>query len=211
MLQSTRAISDGRLLDAQSCIERMREAAQIAGGLNTVWLYCQLLLLEAQDNRELLEQVVKHSDVAMIERLAPQHALGAFARSAALAARLGQTSAARVFLARAMSFDIARLPMTQGDLGVLCKLAEAHASLHDASCADALYAQLLPYADRNAVGIALEYHGSVAHFLGVLALLRGENEAAQQHLQQAISFNKKLPNPAFAARSQELLDETRSR
>lgn len=210
LLRTTRAISEGRLLDAQGYIERMRESGEIAGGLNTVWLYCQLLLLEAQDDRETLEQLVAHTDVTMLDRLAPQHAVGAFARSAALAAKLGQTAIARVFMARTLTFDIARMPMTQGDLGVLCNIAEACALLDDKTSGDTLYAQLTPYADCNAVGIGLEYQGSVAHYLGMLALLRGHPEAAAEHLQHAVAFNQKLPNPVYAARSQELLAQAQA-
>jgi hypothetical protein len=210
LFRSTRAISDGRLLEAKSCIERLREAGEIAGGLGTVWIYCELLLLEANGDREALDQLVQFTDVALLERVPPQRAVGAFAWMSALAARLGHTAKARTFLARTLSFDLARMPMAAGDLWVLCAVAETYASLNDASCADALYTQLAPYAALNAVGGALEYLGSVAHYLGLLALLRERPEDAVAHFETAVAFNAKLPNPALLARSQERLRAARA-
>ncbi|HET8936354.1 MAG TPA: AAA family ATPase [Polyangiales bacterium] len=209
LIRSTRAISDGRLLDAKTCIERLREAGEIAGGLGTVWIYCELLMLEANADREALDQLVQYADVALLERVPSQRAAGAFAWMAALAARLGHTAKARTFLARTQSFDLARMPIAAGDLCVLCAVAETYASLNDASCADALYAQLSPYAALNAVGGALEYLGSVSHYLGLLALLRERPEDAVEHFQAAVVFNAKLPSPALLARSQERLQAAR--
>lgn len=210
LFRTTRAISDGRLHDAQSGIERLRESGEIAGALGMVWLFCEFLLMEAKGDRAALDLLMQHADVAMFERVPQQRAASAFAWAAALTARLGHAAKARVFLARALSFDIASMPLVMGDLGTLCAIAETYALLSDASRADALYAQLAPYAALNAVGGALDYLGSVAHYLGLLALLRERPEDAVEQLQQAVAFNAELPNPALLTRSQELLASARA-
>jgi hypothetical protein len=168
-------------------------------------VYCEFLLLEAKGDRAALEQMMQHTDVGMFDLVPAQRAASAFAWAAALAARLGHTVKARAFLARALSFDIASMPTQMGDLGLLCALAETYALLGDASGADALYAQLAPYAALNAIGGAMEYLGSVAHYLGLLALLCGRPADAVEHLQTAVAFNAKLASPVLLARSQERL------
>jgi hypothetical protein len=80
LMRGTRAISDGRLLDASSCIERMRQSGEVPGALG-----CQLLLVEAKGKREPLEQLLKQIDVSQLDRSAPQQATGAYAWAAVLA------------------------------------------------------------------------------------------------------------------------------
>lgn len=73
---------------------------------------------------------------------------------------------------------IERIPVGYGDIGMLCSMVEACVGVADRSRADMLYAKLEPYAGLNAVGIACEYKGSAAHYVGLLASLREQPAAA---------------------------------
>ena len=205
MVRCMRAISDGRLSDASFELERLRELDERTGGPCDAWLYCSLRLAEAKGDVEALHSLSQHADMTAFERLTPRQAADGHAWAAAAAAQHGHAAIARWFLTRIPSSEIARMPTASGDLALLCSLAEAYAALGDASCADALYAQLAPHAAHNAVGIALQYLGSVEHHLGLLALLRGKPERAVEHAQAALVFNQKLPSPPCVARSQRLL------
>jgi hypothetical protein len=138
--------------------------------------------------------------------MAPRHAIGAIAWSAALASRAGRIDLARLLLSRLPDAELERMPVRSGDIGSLCSIVEAYVAIGDRSRADAIYAKLEPYASLNAVGGAYEYKGSVAHYLGLLALQRDRPEVAVVHFEAAVAFNEKLGLRSQGARSRELLE-----
>jgi tetratricopeptide (TPR) repeat protein len=204
LLRATRALADGRLDDAATSIERLRPNTQLDGGLGLAWLFCSLMVVEAQERPEL-DALVSVSDPSMLDRLPERQRTGASAWSAAFFARNGNASAARAFLRRIPPEDLERMPSRHGDLAILCGLAETCWQLGEVADAATLYARLAPHAGLNAVGVAFDYKGSVAHYLGMLALLLGRPTEAVDHLRAALAFNRKLGMQAQLKRTRDLL------
>ena len=105
------------------------------------------------------------------------------------------------------SADRERMPVSYGDLGTLCLWAEACCALEERTGAALLYDQLAPHAALNAVGVAYDYRGSVAHYLGMLARLLRRNVQAREHWMHALAFNRRLGMTLQVQRTQALLDE----
>ncbi len=67
------------------------------------------------------------------------------------------------------------------------------AALGDAEAAAEIYELLLPYAGLQAIGLAMaDHNGPVSLYLGRLAVLLGEREAARRHLQHALRSCEEL-------------------
>jgi DNA-binding SARP family transcriptional activator len=81
----------------------------------------------------------------------------------------------------------------------ICVLAETCALLGDRARADVLYKVLLPYEDRNVQVLQAACWGSSERFLGLLDDARGRFDAAEAHLESAISKNEASGNPAAAS------------
>lgn len=206
MLLASRALSEGRLDEASTYIDRMRESAEVAGGLGSAWMYCAALLAEATNDLEMFAQLGSNLASTQFDRIIARHAAGAIANGAAVAARAGHPDLARLLLNRLPAAELERMPVTQGDIGSLCSIVEAYVAIGDRSLADTLYAKLTPYASLNAVGAGYEYKGSVAHYLGLLALQRERPDLAVHHFETAITFNEKLGMRSQVARGRELLE-----
>jgi hypothetical protein len=74
----------------------------------------------------------------------------------------------------------------------LCLVAELAVELGEGSIAAMVYELLEPYAGRNAFTFAEGPLGSVARYLGLLADMLGDPEAADQYLTAAESANRKM-------------------
>ena len=204
------ALSEGRLDEAAAGIARMRESGQLAAGLPGWLMYCTLLHAEAADEHGLFAQLESSMELAQVEGLEPRIAMEAAAWFAALAGRTGNADAARRSLGRVPDAALERMPVGHGDIGTLCSIVEACVAVGDRSRADVLYAKLEPHAGLNAVGSAYEYKGSVAHYLGLLALLREQPAAAANHFEAALAFNEKLGMQAQVERGRQLLGRARA-
>jgi tetratricopeptide (TPR) repeat protein len=85
------------------------------------------------------------------------------------------------------------LPMDAKRSATLSYLAEACVALGDMRRADTLYRLLLPYRKVNiTVATATICCGAAARFLGTLASLMGDWEAAEEHFEVAIAMNTDL-------------------
>lgn len=84
--------------------------------------------------------------------------------------------------------------------------AETWALLGDRDAADDLYVQLTPYADRLAVTLAIGLRGAVAHWLGVLAGVRRDRDAARDHLRAALRTHRALGMELWARRAEAALN-----
>jgi hypothetical protein len=90
-------------------------------------------------------------------------------------------------------------------------LAEVHGELADPEAARQLYRQLAPHAALNAVGMAADCKGSVAHYVGLLASTFGDVTEAVRQLERAEAMNAHLQMPLQLARTRALLAECRTR
>jgi DNA-binding winged helix-turn-helix (wHTH) protein len=200
-----RALAEGRLDDLAASVERLRAGANLGGGLGMVHTYYTALAAEARGEPPALELGALPAQPAALAGLSPAQFRAAivwFSRASALA---GQHELARAVLCQLPDEARMRMPSQWGDLGLLCSLAETYCELGDRPQAEALYAQLEPHAARNAVSLAFDYAGSVAHYLGMLALLLGRRSQAVAHLQLASRVNGELRMPLQLARTHELL------
>jgi DNA-binding CsgD family transcriptional regulator len=72
--------------------------------------------------------------------------------------------------------------------------------LKDRTTGARIYADLLPYADRQAIaGAHTPAHGPVAGYLGMLAVLLEEWDAAQRHLHTALAATTAMGSPPYEA------------
>jgi class 3 adenylate cyclase/tetratricopeptide (TPR) repeat protein len=86
-----------------------------------------------------------------------------------------------------------RLPMDAKRSATLSYFAEACVALGDTRRAGTVYRLLLPYRRVNiTVGVATICCGSAARFLGILASLMGDWQAAEEHFEVAIAMNTDL-------------------
>jgi tetratricopeptide (TPR) repeat protein len=193
LMQAGRALGDGRLSDLANILERMRQADSLAGGFENVWTSYAVRLIEAQGGIASLAGF----DAALpsFDELRPSQRVDAAVWIARLNAKIGTAATherARRVLAAIPSEQLACMPARYGDLGTLCFLAEVYEELHDEAGAAALYPQLLPYAELNAVLPTFDYLGAVAHYLGGLARLLGQSDQASRHFEQAEAINRRL-------------------
>jgi hypothetical protein len=80
--------------------------------------------------------------------------------------------------------------------------AEACVLLSDSDAARVLYAQLAPFAGRQAIGQAEGSLGAVDRYLGLLAAVDGDLDAAERHLTEAIRVNERIGARLLTAHSQ---------
>lgn len=80
-------------------------------------------------------------------------------------------------------------------------------ALGDGEAAADLHARLEPYADRLVYGSGtVVFLGSVQHWLGELAAVAGDREAARRHLEAALDVHHRLGLPFWEARTRAALD-----
>ncbi len=88
---------------------------------------------------------------------------------------------------------------------VLALAANTASTLGDAATAATVYDALLPYSSRNVMTGLSTFWGSVTHYLGLLAQVRGEAEVAHDHLDDAVRRHEKMGALAMAERSRGVL------
>jgi len=111
-------------------------------------------------------------------------------------------SEAREALASLTAESLRDLPQDRDYLAVLCQFSMAVAALDSREHADVLYELLAPYPTFYAASISFECVGSVSHFLGQLARVRGDLPKALEHLQHAVAYNDRAELRACAVQSQ---------
>jgi DNA-binding winged helix-turn-helix (wHTH) protein len=203
LMKAGRALGEARFEDVSASVQRLSEAAHVTGGLGLVWRFYAGRLIEAQRGFAGLEGMI--ADMSSTERwgeLRPSQRMNGMLALARMNAKIGAHNAARRLLSSIDGERLARMPVRYGDLCMLCFLAETYQALGDRSAAAVLYPRLLPYATLNAVGPACDYEGAVAYFLGLLAELLDQREAAAGHFEAAEIVNRRLHMPLHVARCQ---------
>jgi eukaryotic-like serine/threonine-protein kinase len=130
------------------------------------------------------------------------HMVTGLARIYAVTAR---PELARRALAHIPPAELSRAPAQHGDLGLWWTLAETLCALGDRAAAQPLYDRMRPFAAYIAVQPSFEYSGALAHQLGMLARLLGNEAHACDHFREAIEINSKLGMTLQITRSQREL------
>ena len=116
---------------------------------------------------------------------------------AALATLLVETGRARRRRSREVDLlaadEFAEIPRDGDWIVAIVLLADLAASVDDAARAAVLHERLLPFADRTVViGLGTVCLGSVARYLGRLAVATGDQATARGHFELALEANREL-------------------
>ena len=209
LMQAGRAVGDGRFEDLEAILQRVSEGASLAGGLGLVWQNYVMRLVEAQGGFQNLAGF-ELSQLPRLDELRPNHRMRGKLYAAWFFTKVGANFGARWLLSTIPEEQLARMPVSFGDLGLLCLLAETYHALGDDAGAEELYQWLLPHATLNAVLPSLDYCGAVAHYLGILAKQLGHHDRAAQHWQSAEVINQQLGMPIQLARTSALARSLRT-
>jgi len=118
-------------------------------------------------------------------------------------AATGERAACRAVFDELATDNFAAVPRDSMWVTSLAYLTEACVFLGDGDAAAALYDLLLPYAERTVVaGGATACYGAAARYLGMLATVRQEWEAAQQHFVAAQKLDGRMGARPWLAHDQ---------
>jgi DNA-binding SARP family transcriptional activator/tetratricopeptide (TPR) repeat protein len=120
-----------------------------------------------------------------------------------MTATLGQQSESRAAFDALAADSFGAIPMDEMWLGSMSFLAETAALLGHEGGASTLHASLLPYEGRVAVATPEISAGSVARYLGLLAMALGRWVEADRHLAEAVETNERIGARPWLAHAQE--------
>ncbi len=182
------ALLEGSLDEVEPWVEEMLSQAPTTPARDNVSaaLFQLFILRKEQGRLSELEDTVRRASVEF-----PWYPLHRIAL-ADLLARGSQQPEARQILSDLSAHRFAALHRDNYWVTSLCLASEVAVGLGERSIAAVLYEMLEPYAARNAVAFAEGPLGSVARYLGLLAGMLDDPEAADRHLEAAESANRKM-------------------
>ena len=192
------ALLEGRLAEAEKLISDARSLGERAHSwIAVVSFRLQLYVLRWEQGRleevqETVRRSVEEYPTYPIWRCVLAH----------MVAELGDEDKARETLEAIAADDFAGVPFDEEWLVSLGFLTETVRLLADARAAAVLYGLLFPYADRVAVSYPDISTGSVAHYLGILALTTGNWREAALHFEQALEVNERIGARPWLAHTQ---------
>jgi DNA-binding SARP family transcriptional activator/tetratricopeptide (TPR) repeat protein len=189
------ALLDGRLADAERLSAEALSSGVLPEGLTAPQYYAiQLLAIRREQGR------MAELETAARELSAANPSLSAWrAGLATLLCETGRPDEARSELAR-FTPDLSEIAPDGDWLTTVTLLADVAAEVGDVDRCAQLYEILSPYAATNVViGHAAVCFGSVARYLGRLALTIGERERALEHLRHAVDSSAALRAPVQLA------------
>ena len=198
LTRAMRAMMTGDHVRAEACANEALAVARATVATQAALQWAgQILVLRRMQGR--LDEVAGMADASVT-----QYPTASVWRSAVLVIRTecGDLAAARALLDQLAANDFADVPRDFGWLPSLAGIADACGLLGDARRAATLYALLLPYARFN-VALAHSFWGPVVRLLGVLALTRGDTDAAIAHFEDALARCVRLGAAAEEVRSAE--------
>jgi DNA-binding winged helix-turn-helix (wHTH) protein/tetratricopeptide (TPR) repeat protein len=122
---------------------------------------------------------------------------------AAVYAATERREEARDVFEQVLARELEEVARDQHWIGFLATLAPPCAFLGDERRARILYEHLVPYAERmTQLGHGAASHGSVGHFLGLLAATFQDFDAADQHFDTGLALERRMGARLLAAHSQ---------
>jgi tetratricopeptide (TPR) repeat protein len=120
-----------------------------------------------------------------------------------LLSRTGRADEARRIVEDMTRDDIWALPRDNQWLLGMSILADAAALVPDPPHVETMYERLVPFAGKNAIGVAQGVTGAVDRSLGLLASLLQRFDEAERHFQDAFRVNESMGARPWTARSQK--------
>lgn len=156
-----------------------------------------LIMLETRGVRALSES----ADLSVLRSALPFTPIGLRPSLARLLLELGETGIAKTVLDELSVNGFAGIPRDIGYLGALASSAVLAIRLDDRPAAHRLYELLAPYPQHNTLNLLSLHEGSVSHFLGLLAVHLGLNEAVERHFDAALEMNERIGQRPQLART----------
>jgi len=184
---SALALSDGNVAEAEAAAERSREWGSLLTGRDASGSYgIQMFGIRREQGR--LPELAP-----VVRLLAGQSHEGAWRPGlAAVLAELGMESEARREVDGILADGLGAMRPSLW-LASLVYLADACARLRDERCAAAIYPELAHYAGANVmIGHLVACYGAMDRYLGTVASVLGDWDAAERHFHDAIALNTRL-------------------
>jgi DNA-binding winged helix-turn-helix (wHTH) protein/tetratricopeptide (TPR) repeat protein len=183
-LSAQRAVCEGRYADAEREILRNAETAQRLSDPFAQYSFLVQMFWLLRD-RGLLGSLGDQGEQFI--RARPWVEPSARATVGLMYVEQGNLDAARRCVDYYARDRFQNVPYGENFLSVLAQLATICDGLGASEHASRLYGLLLPYADQNVVNGTSACFGSAAHFLGLLAGLMGDHDAAYEHFERAMA------------------------
>jgi DNA-binding CsgD family transcriptional regulator/tetratricopeptide (TPR) repeat protein len=192
---SSIALCDGRLADAEAMAERSHEWGKLLTGRDATGTYgIQMFSIRREQGRlaELAPAVRVLAGGA--ERGGPWRP-----GLVAVLVELGMEREARRELSRLAADGIDGF-RTSLWTATLAYLADACSALGDETMAALVYPELAPLAGANVmIGHLVCCYGAADRYLGMLAATLGEAEQAEAHFERALTLNRRMEMPTWVA------------
>jgi tetratricopeptide (TPR) repeat protein len=197
-IEVMRLMRAGRLEEAEVAAEQCFARGSAAGDADALaWYGGQLVAIRWLQGRadEVLPVV---EEIAASPTLSEAE-FGYVAAVACVAAACGELDRARAALDRLVARGLPSLPESSTWMVTMFMVADAARVLGDAAAARAAYDLLFPYAELPVMAsLAVLCFGSAHRALGIAALTFGDVDLAVDHLEAAVTANRRLGNRPFA-------------
>lgn len=195
ILRANRLLSVGLIRESEQVAGRGYELGRSAGHPDA-FLYYGIHLFNVRYESGHLSEIA--DDVIRIAEANPG-VLSIRATLALLYSETGQLDKARAALATVVD-KLAGAPLEASWPRAVTQAAQTCARLNDRDRASALLDLLMPYAGQT-VCTGLSWSGSFDHFIGMLQLVLGRLDAADESLRRGESAHAQVPAPLWLARS----------
>ena len=183
-----RGLMEGRYSEAEESARECLKFAQRMRGCEADDLFWPAMIDTMREQGRLAE--LEPMAARTVERCPAQPAFRAL--HALVNCGLGRKQLARADFELLAAHDFTDLPRDNTFLACAVALAQVCAALEDRTRAEQLIRLLSPYADLNAVFGPLASFGSMARYLGILAVTACRFDEAENWFRKALAFNGRM-------------------
>jgi class 3 adenylate cyclase/tetratricopeptide (TPR) repeat protein/DNA polymerase III delta prime subunit len=198
VVDAMRAMLQGRFADAETIVEEAAAIGTAVGDRATAALHGAQLLWLWRERGRTAELTAAMDAILETSSAIPATRVGLML----VATELSDLERARAEVDSLAAGDFGGIPLDLTWLPGMAIVALTVAGLDDATRAEAVYAQLLPYAGRNVVVWSAICFGPVSYYLGLLATTAGRFDDACGHFDDALAMAQSLGARPFVARTQ---------